>query len=98
MYKVNKSFEIPLFKGQVISDKWGEKRKTKKPTTKMRDTKMTMSSDGSEFSSRSNSDLVLYGVAIKDQDTLILRKGTTKTDMDMIQHESHMRAKFALMF
>lgn len=44
---------------------------------------MTMSSGGSEFSSRSNSDLVLYGVAIKDQDTLILRKGTTKTDMDM---------------
>lgn len=44
---------------------------------------MTMSSGGSEFSSRSNPDLVLYGVAIKDQDTLILRKGTTKTDMDM---------------
>lgn len=59
---------------------------------------MTMSSDGSEFSSRSNSDLVFYGVTIKDQDTLILRKGTTKTDMDMTQHESHMRAKFALMF
>lgn len=93
MYKVHKSFEIPLFKGQVISDEWGEKRKTKKPTTKM-----TMSSDGSEFSSRSNSDLVFYGVTIKDQDTLILRKGTTKTDMDMTQHESHMRAKFALMF
>ena len=36
-------------------------------------------------------DLVLHGVAIKDQDTLILRKGTTKTDMDMTQHESHMR-------
>lgn len=59
---------------------------------------MTMSSDGSEFSSRSNSYLVFCGVTIKDQDTLILRKGTTKTDMDMTQHESHMRAKFALMF
>lgn len=57
-----------------------------------------MSFGGSEFSSRFNSNLVLWGVAVQVQDTLILRKRTTKTDMDMTHHESHMGANFALMF